>query len=115
MIAGSPGVFGEARARVMTLRYTVLASGSGGNASLIQAGLVFASAALAGEPFFLFCLGAQMLAYGVGIQGLSTRPLEHPLLRPVRYFFVMNLALLIGFVRFIRGTQRVTWEQAQRS
>jgi hypothetical protein len=25
----------------------------------------------------------------------------------------MNLALFIGFFRFLRGTQRVTWEQAR--
>jgi len=78
-------------------------------------GMLVASLALAAEPFYLFALGAQLLAYGIGLQGLLPRPIDHPLLRPARYFFVMNLALLIGFIRFVRGTQRVTWEQAQRS
>jgi hypothetical protein len=41
------------------------------------------------------------------------RAFDHRLVRPVRYFFLMNLALFIGFFRFLRGTQRVTWEQAR--
>jgi cellulose synthase/poly-beta-1,6-N-acetylglucosamine synthase-like glycosyltransferase len=78
-------------------------------------GMLLASLLLSGEAFYGFALGAQLLAYGIGVQGLLPRPVDHPLLRPARYFFVMNLALLIGFFRFVRGTQRVTWEQAQRS
>lgn len=78
-------------------------------------GMLVASLGLLGETFYRFVLGAQLLAYAIGVQGLSPKPIDHPLLRPARYFFVMNLALLIGFIRFIRGTQRVTWEQAQRS
>jgi cellulose synthase/poly-beta-1,6-N-acetylglucosamine synthase-like glycosyltransferase len=78
-------------------------------------GMLVGSFGLIGETFYRFVLGAQLLAYGIGIQGLLPRPIDHPLLRPARYFFVMNLALLIGFIRFVRGTQRVTWEQARRS
>jgi len=77
-------------------------------------GMLVGSVALVGEPFYRLALAAQLLAYAIGVQGLLPRPIDHPILRPARYFFVMNLALLIGFVRFIRGTQRVTWEQAQR-
>lgn len=34
--------------------------------------------------------------------------------RPVSYFYLMNYALLCGFFRFLRGTQKVTWERASR-
>lgn len=77
--------------------------------------MLFASALLSGEPFYRFCLGAQLLGYAVGVQGLLPNPVDHPLLRPVRYFFVMNLALFIGFFRFLFRTQRVTWDQARRA
>lgn len=35
-------------------------------------------------------------------------------LRPAAYFYLMNYALLCGFVRWRRGTQPVTWRQATR-
>jgi cellulose synthase/poly-beta-1,6-N-acetylglucosamine synthase-like glycosyltransferase len=34
------------------------------------------------------------------------------LLRPLAYFYLMNYALLRGFVRFLMGRQPVTWERA---
>jgi hypothetical protein len=30
------------------------------------------------------------------------------------YFVVINLALLLGFFRFITGTQQVTWKRTVR-
>jgi cellulose synthase/poly-beta-1,6-N-acetylglucosamine synthase-like glycosyltransferase len=32
--------------------------------------------------------------------------------RPVSYFYLMNYALFCGFLRYLFGTQRVTWERA---
>jgi cellulose synthase/poly-beta-1,6-N-acetylglucosamine synthase-like glycosyltransferase len=32
--------------------------------------------------------------------------------RPFSYFYLMNYALFCGFLRFVFGTQRVTWERA---
>jgi cellulose synthase/poly-beta-1,6-N-acetylglucosamine synthase-like glycosyltransferase len=32
--------------------------------------------------------------------------------RPISYFYLMNFALLRGFIRFLTGTQRVTWDRA---
>jgi cellulose synthase/poly-beta-1,6-N-acetylglucosamine synthase-like glycosyltransferase len=81
----------------------------------LMLGMLLSCGALIGEPFYRFCLAVQLLGYAVGVQGLLPNPVDHPLLRPARYFFVMNLALLIGFFRFLLRTQRVTWEQAQRS
>jgi cellulose synthase/poly-beta-1,6-N-acetylglucosamine synthase-like glycosyltransferase len=34
--------------------------------------------------------------------------------RPISYFYLMNYALFCGFLRFLFGTQRVTWERAAR-
>ena len=74
---------------------------------------LISSAALAAQPLYAFFLATQLLSVAVGLQGLMPSCVDHRLVRPVRYFFLMNLALLIGFFRFLRGTQRVTWEQAR--
>jgi cellulose synthase/poly-beta-1,6-N-acetylglucosamine synthase-like glycosyltransferase len=37
------------------------------------------------------------------------------LLRGIRYFVMMNLALLVGFFRFLRGIRKGTWEPTKRS
>jgi cellulose synthase/poly-beta-1,6-N-acetylglucosamine synthase-like glycosyltransferase len=80
----------------------------------LMLGMLAANLALATEPLYALFLIPQLLAYAIGLQGLLPRPIEHRLVRPVRYFFLMNLALFIGFFRFVRGTQRVTWERAAR-
>jgi cellulose synthase/poly-beta-1,6-N-acetylglucosamine synthase-like glycosyltransferase len=79
----------------------------------LMLGALLANVALATEPIYALFLVAQALAYAIGVQGLLPRPMDHRLVRPVRYFFMMNLALFIGFFRFLRGTQRVTWERAR--
>jgi cellulose synthase/poly-beta-1,6-N-acetylglucosamine synthase-like glycosyltransferase len=35
------------------------------------------------------------------------------LVRPIAYFFIMNYALLCGLLRWLFGTQAVTWERAE--
>jgi cellulose synthase/poly-beta-1,6-N-acetylglucosamine synthase-like glycosyltransferase len=77
-------------------------------------GALLSNAALAAEPLYGQFLAAQLLAYAIGLQGLSSQPIDHKLIRPIRYFFLMNLALFIGFFRFLRGSQKVTWERAAR-
>lgn len=79
----------------------------------LMLGALLTNVALATEPIYTLFLVAQSLAYAIGVQGLMPRPVDHRLVRPVRYFFMMNLALFIGFFRFLRGTQRVTWERAR--
>jgi hypothetical protein len=83
-------------------------------APFLMLGMLAANMALASEPFYALFLVPQLLAYAIGLQGLLPHPIENRLVRPVRYFFLMNLALFIGFFRFVRRTQRVTWEQAAR-
>jgi len=31
------------------------------------------------------------------------------------YFFIMNLAVYLGFKRYLKGKQSVNWERAKRS
>jgi cellulose synthase/poly-beta-1,6-N-acetylglucosamine synthase-like glycosyltransferase len=80
---------------------------------LILGTLLSSIALVTQTPYALF-LAAQLAAFAIGLQGLWPRAINHKLVRPIRYFFLMNLALFIGFFRFLRGTQRVTWEQAAR-
>jgi cellulose synthase/poly-beta-1,6-N-acetylglucosamine synthase-like glycosyltransferase len=77
------------------------------------AGLL-ANIALAWEqPKYLAALALQ--AGGAIIAGLAYRTRSKPALprwtRPISYFYLMNFALLCGFFRYVRGTQRVTWER----
>jgi cellulose synthase/poly-beta-1,6-N-acetylglucosamine synthase-like glycosyltransferase len=82
-------------------------------APFLMLGALLTSAVLAAQPLYALALAAQLLSVAIGLQGLLPRSLDLRLVRPVRYFFLMNLALFIGFFRFLRGTQRVTWEQAR--
>jgi cellulose synthase/poly-beta-1,6-N-acetylglucosamine synthase-like glycosyltransferase len=70
--------------------------------------------ALAVQPLYAALLLAQASGIGIGIWTSNFRPeIEPPKwARPISYFYVMNFALLRGFVRFVSGTQRVTWERA---
>jgi cellulose synthase/poly-beta-1,6-N-acetylglucosamine synthase-like glycosyltransferase len=79
----------------------------------LMLGALVSSALLSSQPFYALALTAQLLSVAIGLQGLRPSAADHRLVRPVRYFLLMNLALLIGFFRFLRGTQRVTWEQAR--
>jgi len=79
----------------------------------LMLGALLSSAALAAQPLYALCLAAQLLSVAIGLDGLGAARFDLRLIRPVRYFFLMNLALFIGFFRFLRGTQCVTWEQAR--
>jgi hypothetical protein len=68
---------------------------------------------LAAEPEYACMLALQLLAYGIAIYGLIAKPGGRNFGRPISYFFLMNLALLIGFFRYLRGSQQVTWERAR--
>lgn len=45
---------------------------------------------------------------------LQSRGIQWRLLRNVRYFFLMNIALLAGFFRFIKGVKNNVWEPPKR-
>ncbi|MBI4974958.1 MAG: glycosyltransferase, partial [Candidatus Omnitrophica bacterium] len=64
--------------------------------------------------FFRFTFFTQVLFYLISFfhYGLSVIGYDFKILRVIFYFNMMNLAVLIGFFRFITGTQKVTWEKA---
>lgn len=69
-----------------------------------------------GEPFFTALLGLQLLFYGVAWAAylrLRRGPLPTALYVPF-YFCAMNLAALLGFIRFLTGKQGTNWRKAQR-
>ncbi len=60
-------------------------------------------------------LGAQLAFYTLALAG--GRGLQGPLRRAAStayYFVSMNLALAVGFWRFVRGTQRAAWQRTER-
>jgi cellulose synthase/poly-beta-1,6-N-acetylglucosamine synthase-like glycosyltransferase len=79
----------------------------------LMVGALAANVGLVTETGYVLLLALQLLAYVIGIQGLLARRRGNRLVQPIHYFFLMNLALFIGFFRYIRGTQRVTWERAR--
>ena len=62
-------------------------------------------------PLFLF------LILGVPALDVLSKKLGFNFLpfRAIRYFFTMNLALLEGFFKFVKGIQKGTWEPPKRS
>ena len=71
---------------------------------------------LAGKPFYGSTLILQAIFYLAGLLATilpKTAHLWKALLIP-KYFLTMNLAILIGFARFLRGRQQVTWTRVAR-
>jgi cellulose synthase/poly-beta-1,6-N-acetylglucosamine synthase-like glycosyltransferase len=66
--------------------------------------------------FYRVTLLAQVLFYGLAAAG-KLQAFDGPLRRAANmayYFVSMNVAIAIGFLRFLRGTQQVTWEPTSR-
>jgi len=55
-----------------------------------------------------------LAAIFVGVASKMNSVISVKLFRFVRYFYLMNLALFIGMLRFLRGTGNSTWEPTQR-
>jgi cellulose synthase/poly-beta-1,6-N-acetylglucosamine synthase-like glycosyltransferase len=77
---------------------------------------VGANVALLGDPFYRLLLVLQSLGALVAGWAYNARPEGAPpkWVRPISYFYLMNYALLCGFLRFVFRTQRVTWDRASR-
>ncbi|MCC2669054.1 MAG: glycosyltransferase family 2 protein [Armatimonadetes bacterium] len=75
-----------------------------------------ANCALAGEPFYRGLLVLQLAGALVAGWAYNARPGTNlpRWTRPVSYFYLMNYALLCGFIRFLFRTQRVTWDRLAR-
>jgi cellulose synthase/poly-beta-1,6-N-acetylglucosamine synthase-like glycosyltransferase len=87
---------------------------------LLLAVALAASAALASEPgswAYRGLAGAQLGFYALALAGW--RATAGARLRRVtsaaHYFVAMNVALAVGFWRFVRGTQRAAWQRTARS
>ena len=65
--------------------------------------------------FFWFFWG-QVVFYAAALLGwfLEERKIKLKLLYVPYYFFIMNLAVYLGFIRYIKKTQSVNWERAKR-
>ena len=82
-------------------------------APFLQLLLFAANFALADLLFFRCLLAAQMVFYAAALGGYAHRHTRHRLyVLTVPYALcVLNWAAIVGFVRFLTGQQRVTWEQ----
>jgi len=65
----------------------------------------YAAVASAGALF----LGLGFAGYRLDLRGVHTAPFHLPY-----YFLSMNLALFLGFVRFLRGNPSTVWEPTPR-
>jgi len=68
------------------------------------------------EPFYFIIFVLQTLFYGISLYGWIERKKAHlpSFIYIPMYFSVMNLALAVGFYRFISGQQKVQWRKAKR-
>jgi hypothetical protein len=82
-------------------------------APFLQLLLFAASFGLADLWFYRWLLAAQIVFYAAALGGHAHRHSRHRLyVLTVPYALcVLNWAAIVGFVRFLTGQQRVTWEQ----
>lgn len=68
------------------------------------------------ESRYLYLFILQCIGYLGAFTGylLNKNKIQLKLFTPLYYFVAMNVALLIGFFRFIMGLQSVTWERVDR-
>ncbi|MBP2680366.1 MAG: hypothetical protein H6Q78_229 [Candidatus Krumholzibacteriota bacterium] len=76
-------------------------------------GLLVSNIAMASEGlFFASFLGAQVLLYALFALGFVFK--DSAFFKLPHYFISMNMALLHGFVRYLRGAQSGTWKRTER-
>lgn len=68
------------------------------------------------DPYSII-LWMQVMFYLATLLGwlMENRSTRNKILFVPYYFFIMNLSVYLGFLRFIRNRQSVTWEKAKRS
>jgi len=76
-------------------------------------GLLVSNVFLVGSPFYRVLLIGQLLFYAWAVFGyLFRQRMQHSRFGLVGYFLVaMNLAFLVGFVRFLLGREEATWQR----
>lgn len=67
--------------------------------------------------FYGISFWLQVLFYLMALIGwyLENRQIKLKALFVPYYFFIMNYAMFLGFIRYLKKQQQVTWERAQRS
>lgn len=67
-------------------------------------------------PFYRWMLGAQISFYLLAVLGyvMPSQPTAFRVMRLATMFTTMNAALLVGFFRWLFGTQRATWHRTER-
>jgi biofilm PGA synthesis N-glycosyltransferase PgaC len=76
---------------------------------------IFLSIKLAGV--YTLIMIAQGCFYAMALLGwyLNNKQIKVKLLFVPYYFFIMNLCMYLGFIRFLRGKQSANWERAKRA
>lgn len=68
------------------------------------------------QIIYTYFLAAQLAAYALVLINwlLSKVNLKLPFVQPLQYFVFMNICVIRGLFRYIKGKQAVTWERAER-
>lgn len=73
--------------------------------------------AIQGNIFFIFTMSVQLVFYSLAYIGyyLEKKGEKNKATSLPFYFTMMNLAVFYGLARFVKGTQKSTWERVQRA
>jgi len=68
------------------------------------------------KQLYIYLLVLQLAFYLIALIGwyLENRKIRLKILFIPYYFFIMNLAMYLGFFRYLKGNQSVKWEKAKR-
>jgi hypothetical protein len=75
---------------------------------------LIANITLRSRPLFTALLALQLAFYALAIVGALRRGRKIVWFSAPHYFVTINLALLLGFFRFISGTQQAAWKRTAR-
>jgi biofilm PGA synthesis N-glycosyltransferase PgaC len=69
------------------------------------------------SDLYQYLLYAQIVFYATALVGwfLENKAIRVKILFVPYYFLMMNYAVFAGFVRWLKGSQKVTWERAKRA
>jgi len=68
------------------------------------------------KPLYQWFLAGQVLFYGLALLGalLGEKGRKYPLVQFPYYFVTVNVSVIQGFMRYLRGGQSVNWEKSTR-
>ncbi|HXI82735.1 MAG TPA: glycosyltransferase family 2 protein [Verrucomicrobiae bacterium] len=79
-----------------------------------MAAALIANIALLPRPLFTVLMALQLAFYALAAVGMLRTGRKIVLFSAPHYFVTINLALLLGFFRFITGTQQAAWKRTAR-